>query len=91
MNEVYLDRLGNELEIGDICVCYNSMRTGSSTIRMVQYVGIIERFTPKRVTLRCLHCHMSSVIDENFNCDFDNLFKLPDQDEARRLYVKEDE
>lgn len=31
------DCLGNELNIGDKVVCYNSMRTGSSTTRLVQY------------------------------------------------------
>ena len=28
------DRLGNLLNIGDRCVCYNTMRTGSSTTRL---------------------------------------------------------
>ena len=35
------DRLGENLAIGDLCVCYNSMRTGSSTTRLVQYEGEI--------------------------------------------------
>lgn len=41
------DRLGNVLNIGDRCVCYSTMRTGSSTTRLVQYEAEIIGFTKK--------------------------------------------
>lgn len=41
------DRLGHELRIGDECVCYSYMSTGSSTRRRLQYEGRIVGFTPK--------------------------------------------
>ena len=48
------DRLGENLAIGDLCVCYNSMRTGSSTTRLVQYEGEIIKFTNKFIKVKCV-------------------------------------
>ena len=53
------DRLGNDLHIGDVCVCYNNMGTGSSTNRLVQYEGEIIGFTQNFVKMKCLKCGYS--------------------------------
>lgn len=70
------DRLGNELKIGDLCVCYNNMGTGSSTYRLVQYEGKIIGFTPKLVKLKCVKCSYKERIGEEFKCYSDNIFKI---------------
>ena len=70
------DRLGNELNIGDLCVCYNNMGTGSSTNRLVQYEGEIIGFTPKFVKVKCVQCFYSNRIGGEFKCCSDNIFKI---------------
>lgn len=70
------DRLGNEINIGDRCVCYNIMRTGSSTTRLVQYEGEIIDFTKKSIRIKCLDCNYSYKIGDEFLCSADNIFKL---------------
>lgn len=71
-----LDRLGNELKIGDMVVAYSSMRTGSSTTRMVQYEGRVVRFTPKCVVVECLDCGYFKYIGDEFKPSSDNIFKM---------------
>lgn len=61
------DRLGENLAIGDLCVCYNSMRTGSSTTRLVQYEGEIIKFTNKFIKVKCVNCFYSRYIGKEFN------------------------
>ena len=70
------DRLGNEINIGDRCVCYNTMRTGSSTTRLVQYEGEIIMFTKKNVRVKCVDCIYIERIGDMFLCNTDNIFKL---------------
>ena len=70
------DRLGNDLNIGDLCVCYNNMRTGSSTIRLVQYEGEIVGFTSNQVKVKCVQCSYSEEIGREFTCYPDNIFKI---------------
>lgn len=70
------DRLGNDLNIGDLCVCYNNMGTGSSTNRLVQYEGEIVRFTPKQVKVKCVQCSYSEKIGREFICYPDNIFSI---------------
>lgn len=67
--EVYMkDRLGNELKIGDKCVCHSTMRTGSSTKRLVQYVGEIIKFTPLKIKVKCLECEFHCYIGDELYC-----------------------
>lgn len=75
------DRLGKELNIGDLCVCYNIMRTGSSTTRLVQYVGRIEEFTTKQVIVRCEDCTYSEYVGKVFHCYTGNIFKMNSENE----------
>lgn len=70
------DRLGNELKIGGLCVCYNNMRTGSSTSRLVQYEGEIIGFTPRFVKVKCVKCSYEYRIGQEFKCCPDNVFKI---------------
>ena len=70
------DRLGNELKIGDRVVAYSSMRTGSSTTRMVQYVGVVVRFTPTTVVIKCVDCPYSNYIEDEFKASSHNVFKM---------------
>lgn len=70
------DRLGNLLNIGDRCVCYNTMQTGSSTTRLVQYEAEIIGFTKKNVRVKCVDCFYSYRIGNEFLCSADNIFKL---------------
>lgn len=70
------DRLGNDLYIGDLCICYNNMGTGSSTRRLVQYEGEIVRFTPKLVKVKCVQCSYSEKNGNEFTVDPDNIFKI---------------
>lgn len=70
------DRLGENLAIGDLCVCYNSMRTGSSTTRLAQYEGEIIKFTNKFIKVKCVNCFYSRYIGKEFNCSKDNIFKI---------------
>lgn len=70
------DRLGNLLNIGDRCVCYNTMRTGSSTTRLVQYEAIIIGFTKKSIRVKCVDCCYSYRIGDELLCGADNIFKL---------------
>ena len=72
------DRLGNEINIGDRCVCYSTMRTGSSTIRLVQYEGEIIRFTKKNIIVKCVDCIYTERIGAMFLCSANNIFKLKD-------------
>ena len=76
------DRLGNVLNIGDRCVCYNTMRTGSSTTRLVQYEAEIIGFTKKNIRVKCVGCCYSYRVGDEFLCGADNIFKL-------RSYVEE--
>lgn len=70
------DRLGNEINIGDKCVCYNTMGTGSSTRRLVQYEGEIIGFTKQNVRVKCVDCCYTHKIGNTFLCCADNIFKL---------------
>lgn len=70
------DRLGNDLHIGDVCVCYNNMGTGSSTNRLVQYEGEIIGFTQNFVKMKCLKCGYSEKTGREFRCYPDNVFKI---------------
>lgn len=70
------DRLGNLLNIGDRCVCYNTMKTGSSTTRLVQYEAEIICFTKKNIRVKCVSCWYSYRIGDEFLCGTDNIFKL---------------
>lgn len=70
------DKLGNVLNIGDRCVCYSTMRTGSSTTRLVQYEAEIIGFTKKRVRVKCMDRWCFYRIDDEFLCSADNIFKL---------------
>lgn len=70
------DRLGNDLNIGDLCVCYNNMRTGSSTIRLVQYEGEIVGFTSNQVKVKCVQCSYSEEIGREFTCYPDDIFSI---------------
>ena len=73
-----LDRLGNLLSVGDICVCYSNMRTGSSTTRLVQYVGKVVRFTDTMVVVKCADCvGYSHYNGDEFRCLPENVFKFP--------------
>ena len=73
------DRFGNELNIGDLCVCYSNMGTGSSTRRLVQYEGEIVRFTPKLVKVKCVQCSYSEKNGNEFTVDPDNIFAIKPQ------------
>lgn len=75
------DRLGKELKEGDLCVCYNIMRTGSSTTRLVQYVGQIEDFTKTQVMVMCIDCCYKSYVGRVFRCDEKNVFKMDSENE----------
>lgn len=70
------DRFGNELNIGDLCVCYSNMGTGSSTRRLVQYEGEIIGFTPNFVKVKCLKCGYSEKTGREFRCYPDDVFKI---------------
>ena len=70
------DRFGNELNIGDLCVCYSNMGTGSSTRRLVQYEAEIIGFTPNFVKVKCLKCGYSEKTGREFRCYPDNVFKI---------------
>lgn len=52
----FTDRLGNDLNIGDLCICFVNMRTGSSTTRLVQFEGEIVGFTKKLIKVKCVDC-----------------------------------
>lgn len=71
-----LDRLGNELKVGDRCVCFSNMRTGSSTTRLVQYEGIVTGFTNKLVKVKCVNNPYSYQNDTEFKCRLDYVFKM---------------
>lgn len=73
-----IDRLGNSIFIDDICVCYNIMGTGSSTKRLVQYVGKIVGFTKTSVKVECVSCFYTYNIGKIFYCSYDNIFRLRD-------------
>ena len=70
------DRLGNELLIGDRVVAYSSMRTGSSTTRMVQYEGFVVRFTQTCVVLKCVDCPYKSYLGDEFKPSPHNVFRM---------------
>ena len=70
------DRLKNELNIGDLCVCYNNMGTGSSTCRLVQYEGEIIGFTSKLIKIKCVKCLYAHRIGQEFKCSPENVFKV---------------
>lgn len=70
-----IDRLGNELKVGDKVVAYSSMRTGSSHIRMVQYEGEIVGFTPRLAMVKCIDCPYPYTGRE-FRVSCDNIFKM---------------
>ena len=70
------DRLGNEIKIGDLCVCYSNMGTGSSTYRLVQYEGKVIGFTPKFVKVKCIQCSYSERVGIEFKCYPNNVFKI---------------
>ena len=75
------DRLGKELKEVDLCVCYNIMRTGSSTSRLVQYVGRIEGFTRIQVVVRCEDCAYSEYVGKALHCFTGNIFKMDSENE----------
>lgn len=75
------DNLGKELKEGDLCVCYNIMRTGSSTTRLVQYVGRIEGFTRREVIVKCKDCVYSEYVGKEFLCLTENIFKMDRENE----------
>ena len=72
-----LDRLGNELKIGDMCVCFSNMRTGSSTTRLVQFEGKVIGFTKCLVKVECVKCDYPNYINIEIKCISDYVFKMP--------------
>ena len=74
------DRLGHELRIGDECICYSHMRTGSSSSRMVQYEGRIVGFTPKNVKVKPTEIPYSEYEDKIFLVDPDHIFLYSEGD-----------
>ena len=70
------DRLVNEINIDDRCICYNIMRTGSSTKRLVQYEGEIVAFTAMNARVNCIDCTYREYIGNIFLCSVNNIFKL---------------
>lgn len=75
------DRLGNELKIGDKCVCFSTMRTGSSTSRLVQYEGKVIGFTNCFVKVECTACDYSHRIGDEFKCISEHVFKMPTEED----------
>lgn len=71
------DRFGNELKVGDKCVCFSTMRTGSSTSRLVQYEGEVIGFTKCHVKVKCTACCYSHTVGTEFKCIEEYVFKKP--------------
>lgn len=74
------DRFGNELKIGDKCVCFSTMRTGSSTSRLVQYEGTVIGFTNCYIKVECTYCDYLHQVGREFKCIEEYVFKMPTED-----------